>query len=647
MFEPGELDTTLGHLSREGQIVDLRLQSGDRAIVLRVDVLSRYAGAVVQAARKNERGVPALEQDRIFSAQMTFPGFGPGERLESRQQEKAVLECAVRLMIERGVCFDHQGLLIFPTLFDDCGAHQGALPPSAPIYYDFNGPIDNIYASLVARLAVGGKFGPVRLWARYAEFGESSGGTFGLRRADSIGRGHLDLYFDSSTLDLSSFEPSTCADPRRLFRDFVNDHLEGEGVSVLSGLAFICRECSKEFSEEDIRYRLDNGMEQIACQRCGTAYSLFAAGEAPTPEATKALVAFKTDVEQRTRAAEQKVAAAMYRPRKVDTSKPLRILHLSDLHFGEHTRTDSVLQPIYADLSDKLRIKQLDYIVASGDFADRCNPAGFDAAREFLQRLGDRFEVSPLKTVLVPGNHDYERRREHFDWFDWRATERYEDGYRQGDVVFVPSKKYVERFDPFRRFYHSFYSTQEYQQEPAGQFEVIRDAETGLHILCLNSAFRVDQFRPERAELNNHAVSSALLKAGKVALGILVWHHALAGDRTVADTKAMERLAEAGFRLLLHGDVHEARDDLVGYLDPRRMIHVVGGGAFGARKEDRPESAPRLYSLLEVARDLSQIRVLRRRQLTPEGAYDAYAIYPGPRDYKQGEYTLEFEPESK
>ena len=163
-IEAGALDTTLGHLSREGQIVDIRLQSGDRVIVLRVDALSRYAGSLVQVARTNPRGVPVLEQDRILSKDMVFPGLKDGERL-ARLEEKTVIECAVRLMIERGLCFDHQGLLIFPTLFNELAPREGALPPSAPVYYDFNGPIDNVYASLVARLAVSGKFGPVRLWA--------------------------------------------------------------------------------------------------------------------------------------------------------------------------------------------------------------------------------------------------------------------------------------------------------------------------------------------------------------------------------------------------------------------------------------------------------------------------------------------------
>jgi hypothetical protein len=628
-FEPGELDTTLGHLSREGQIVDLHLQSGDRVVVLRIDVLSRYAGSIVHAARNNDRGVPVLEQSSILSKDMHFPRLAPGERLQSREQEKTVLESVVRLMIERGICFDNQGLLIFPTLFDERAPHEGVLPPSAPIYYDFNGPIDNIYASLVARLVVSGRFGPVRLWARYAEFGQSSGGTFGLRRADSIGRGHLDLYFDTST----------DSDLRTLFRNFVNDHLTSEGVRVLSGLAFQCKNCGNEFSEQDIRYRLDKKLEEIRCQCCETSYSLFAAAEVSTPESTKAL-AFKTDLEQRTRAAEQKVAATIARPRVVSKGEPLRILHLSDLHFTVKTRTDSVLQPIVFDLRDNLRIEKLDYIVVSGDFADKCNSAGFDAAREFLLQLSDRFGLTPLKVLLVPGNHDYERKQEHFTWADWKADKRYEDGHRQGDVVFIPSDKYAERFDPFRRFYHSFYSTQQYPQEPSQQFELIKDAETGLHFLCLNSAWRVDQFRPERAELNNEALSSALMKAGKVQLGILIWHHAVTGDRKIAGTKAIERLGEAGFRVVLHGDVHEERDDLVGYLDLKRTIHVVGGGAFGAQKEGRPESTPRLYSLLKIGRDLDYVHIFRRQQKTPEGPYDVYPIYRGRGQNRKGDYKF-------
>jgi hypothetical protein len=104
-------------------------------------------------------------------------------------------------------------------------------------------------------------------------------------------------------------------------------------------------------------------------------------------------------------------------------------------------------------------------------------------------------------------------------------------------------------------------------------------------------------------------------------------------------------MAAAGFRIVLHGDVHEERDEVLGYLDPERCIHAVGGGTFGARAADRPESTPRLYSLLEVARDLKQVRVIRRAQRTAEGAYDEYAVY-GPRGGKKGEYTISLESEA-
>ena len=78
----------------------------------------------------------------------------------------------------------------------------------------------------------------------------------------------------------------------------------------------------------------------------------------------------------------------------------------------------------------------------------------------------------------------------------------------------------------------------------------------------------------------------------------------------------------------------------LGYLDPKRKIHVVGGGA-SAPKEDRPESTPRLYSLLNIGRDLSYVQIFRRQQKTPEGPYDLYPIYPGRGQNRKGDYKIQ------
>jgi GTPase SAR1 family protein len=629
-YTSGDLTTTLDHLVREGQLVEIRLQSGDRVLVLRVDVLSRYAGSIVQAARLHPNGVPAVEQSHLLSTNMKFHGM-EDERLTPRTQEKAVLECVARLMVERGLCFDHQGLLVFPTLFDELAPHQGDLPPSAPIYYDFNGPIDNIYASLIARLAVSGQFGPVRLWARYVAFGDSDATSCGIRRDDrSRGRGHLDLYFGAET----------ASNQRRLFRDIIDDHLKREGVKVLSGLAFACTKCSFEFSEELLAHRLEDRKTEVTCPRCDERYPLFAVAHAATPESEKALAALKTDIEERTQRSEQRVAAAISKPYNPAPSEPIRILHLSDLHFTGETNVNSVLQPLEADLRNELGIKRLDYLVVSGDFSDRCNEHGWARATEFLTHLREGFELDALRVILCPGNHDY---TQSMDYFTVDIDLLHTDAKGNPVVGGVPKPNglYPTRFRRFGEFYHAFYAAKPYKEKPDEQFDLISHPETGLTFLALNSAWQIDKFHPERASLNNAALSAALRQSGKVKLGIVVWHHAAVGDRKVADTDAISRLGAAGYRVLLHGDAHRHRDNLLNHLDPGKQIHVVGAGTFGAGGNDRPESTPRQYSLLEVARDLTSIEVTRRCQPTPEAAYEAYAIYPtGEANQRTAKYRI-------
>lgn len=73
----------------------------------------------------------------------------------------------------------------------------------------------------------------------------------------------------------------------------------------------------------------------------------------------------------------------------------LRLLHISDLHFGPPYVPDvgSALLRAAAGL-------RADIIVASGDFTQRARREQFAEAREFLSQLPD----APL--VTVPGNHD-------------------------------------------------------------------------------------------------------------------------------------------------------------------------------------------------------------------------------------------------
>jgi len=98
----------------------------------------------------------------------------------------------------------------------------------------------------------------------------------------------------------------------------------------------------------------------------------------------------------------------------------------------------------------------------------------------------------------------------------------------------------------------------------------------------------------------------------------------------------------------LHGHVHEARAALIGYWHPTRQLRIVGAGSFGAVANDRLESTPRLYNLLEITRDHSSVKVHTRHMRKDGGAWEGWAVWPGTGPYeKRTYYTIDLTALSK
>jgi GTPase SAR1 family protein len=629
-FDAKSLDTVLGQLSLQGLVVDLRLGTGDRVVVLRVDAVERYAGSIVLAARDNPRRVPAVEHADIVSARMALPGMKEDERLP-RGDERVVLEAVVQLLIEHGICFLHQGLLVFPSLLAEAGAVEPEeLPHRVPVYYDFSGAIDNIYASLVTTLAWSGGFGPVRLWTNRAEYQETGRGLFGLRKGDDRpGLAHMDLYFDDAA-------PT---ERRDVFVSLVEEHLRREGVTIKESLAFTCDCRDQRFEDTALRKLLAAGETEIVCPYCKTRYSLFAGAEkarAERPELSHDVVALRT---RRAREAERAVehskrefaeaAAATPRP-----DGPIRILHLSDLHLKAGDDAVVLFEPLLADLRRSLSTEKLDYLVLSGDLANKANPEGFDIAREFLSKLVEEFGLSAERSILVPGNHD-----QTWDPIPYRlqlSPGSAPAGHyvKEGNVYRVRDDDlYPKRFALFARCYHIF-KTSDYPLEFGSQGTTAFFDSTGILFLGLSSAWQVDVFNPKRSSIHESALSKALLEAGKAqgpVLRIAVTHHAITGNDKIVDDAFVGRLVQAGFRLYLHGDVHEGREQIWNPYAPKdQQLHVIGAGSLNAEAGDRPEATPRLYNLLEISRDLRELRVHTRKQDRKGGPWEPFPKWPVP-----------------
>jgi hypothetical protein len=335
-------------------------------------------------------------------------------------------------------------------------------------------------------------------------------------------------------------------------------------------------------------------------------------------------------------------------PAAVHAAKPVRILHLSDLHFEENDDHRQLLNILDEDLQGKI-----DFLVVSGDLSNRCNEGGFQSAAEFLSELQTRRKIPPERCILVPGNHDVQRDLDSFD-LRQQINKNRDDAVKvlAGDLdtplyLVRKTNSYADRFTRYATVHKQFTGRDYDLADPSKQVCVVVSDEHRIQFLGLNSAWEIDQFRPKRASIHSDALDSGLraLRARPDYLGIAVWHHAITGNDKIQNDAFLGRLSKAGVRLCLHGDVHELRPDVVSPYGPSR-IHVMGTGSFGAGARDRPESTPRLYNLIEVYDDRKRASVSTRQQAKSGAPFDAYATWsiPGQRDHRSGRYEFTIDP---
>lgn len=436
------------------------------------------------------------------------------------------------------------------------------------------------------------------------------------------------------------------AERRELFLRFVEGHLRSQGVAVLEGLAFTC-DCGKfQFDEALLRDRLEQQREDVQCPACDRKYPLFRAAT-ETEELANRLRALKVETDRKRSHMVSEVKQTMSesaQPRAADT--PIRLLHLTDLHLTGDRSVEQLLQPLMADLRGDLKADRLDYLVVSGDLADRCKPEGFTRAEEFLKELMRQCGLTGARLILVPGNHDVDESRRVYELEeDEKKALAVSEEHRlkQGDIYLVQNEKeYPKRFERFRNCYKGL-TQQDYPEAAVDQGLIIPYPDDGIEFLTLNSAHAIDRYHRQRIFIHSDALSRALLKSKpEMKLRIVVWHHAVAGNRKVANTENIQRLTQSGYRLCLHGDVHEERNDLLNHLDPARSFHVVGAGSFSSPDPGLPYATPRQYNLLKIKRDFSQIHVRSRAQRNIDGAFAPHAIYPvdNDPDVQRGDYWI-------
>jgi 3',5'-cyclic AMP phosphodiesterase CpdA len=332
-----------------------------------------------------------------------------------------------------------------------------------------------------------------------------------------------------------------------------------------------------------------------------------------------------------------------------------RVLHLSDLHFSNAREAVEWAAQLREDLHHDFRSSPLTAVVLSGDLTNRATPDEFAAAAVFIHELRRDFELESNQLIIVPGNHD----------LSWEAAKDSYKIHRQSDYkgprdhgrviesathieVLDDEARYRERFANFAAFYFRA-CAQAYSLDYEFQATLHPFPAAKLLFIGFNSAYRIDHHFRGRAEISSVTLGQALRQIDSEPrfsdfLKIAVWHHPIRSpdDDRIRDTGFMERLAQSGFRLALHGHIHRAepsqfRHDLTA--DGRR-IDLLGAGTFGAPTREWQPGVPLQYQLLEIHGD--RIRIRTRCRDNPQGAWRSDARWTrGPGESAADSYDIE------
>ena len=327
-----------------------------------------------------------------------------------------------------------------------------------------------------------------------------------------------------------------------------------------------------------------------------------------------------------------------YNPTLRSVDRRFFIVHLSDLHFGEVDRAADLYVQLLLELKKDFDLATFDALVISGDVANKSREEGYESALSFLGKITKKFDVGREKILIVPGNHDVGRqfskdahtiiRREELT----RPISEHIHIDKGGDYIEVRDEaKYKKRFVPFQRFFKKAFKTG-YPNDYSQQITWREYPNQKVLIIALNSGWELDHHYKWRSGIHPDALNKTIEKAAKDEysdwLKIVIWHHPVkqkdAPDTEVnktwiRDDGFMERLAVAGFSMVLHGHAHAsgAWKFPVNTGKKKYELHVVGVGTVDAEEKKTKPGKFWQYNIIKITG--TKVTVECRKRMDPRG----------------------------
>jgi small GTP-binding protein len=295
-FSDDQMLTAVDHLENYGYVKRLRTSKGEIRILLEPERLNNLASSFVLEARRNPKGLGALEEKRLLTG-----GYNFSELKDLEQAERDVLlDSAALLFLEHNVCFREtdplrmEPYLVFPELInlkappgDDRAIEEG-------VAYTVTGPTENVFASLVVLLGYTHTFTRTAQWQNNARYEVGEGLVCGFRQ-EAERDGELDFVL--------CFGTSVGLSIRTLFQGLFESFLARRNLTVVRYEPIYCtnHECGHLLDRSVMRQRMKERKTFAFCNECGERLMLPALAE--PIQLTREV---QVEVESQRRAAEQR-----------------------------------------------------------------------------------------------------------------------------------------------------------------------------------------------------------------------------------------------------------------------------------------------------------------------------------------------------
>jgi GTPase SAR1 family protein len=228
-------------------------------VLLQPELLDAYASAIVNAARDEPDGLGCILESKVIELDFAIPSTA--RVLVERQERLLVIATLEELIQAELVLREHteDGVqLVFPA------AYRRDLPPSeAPkgngAVFRFEGPIDNVYATLIVRLTRSDRFTRVATWQSAARFAAEKGDCTVYLKTDGEGKAELWIGYDGVPPVL-----------RTQFERFIHAHLNRRAIpgSVVRERLYSCPDDNTAFTPEQVEQVRSRGRAIITCPVC-------------------------------------------------------------------------------------------------------------------------------------------------------------------------------------------------------------------------------------------------------------------------------------------------------------------------------------------------------------------------------------------